>query len=134
MRRVLTGQIRDGEAWIAGHIQRGTLVLAPPAELRLVVDTGFTGTLALPSIALRRIRLQALGTEWYSLANGQEVDSAVYAGRVRVGRRIHEVEMVSFGSEALIGMELLQRLGDEVRLQFRTARIEVFSCARPRSR
>lgn len=127
MRRILSGRFLDHEAWVGGHVDRGRLVLSPPSDLRLIIDTGFSGSLALPTTVIREMDLELVGSEWCALADGSEVDLPIYAGTIQVGRALWTSEIIPLGTEGLIGMESLERHGDELRILFRRRRFELLA-------
>lgn len=77
------------------------------ADVDLVVDTGFTGTLVLPSAVVA-----ALGLSWRSggvavLANGLNHQTDYYDVELEWGSGWLTVLAMSLGPEALLGMQLL---------------------------
>ena len=127
MRRILSGRILDHEAWVGGHVHRGRLVLSPPSDLRLIIDTGFSGFLALPPAVIREMDLDLVGSEWHALADGSEMDPPIYAGTIQVGRAVQSGEIIPLGAEGLVGMAFLERLGDELQFLFRRRRVGLFA-------
>lgn len=98
--------------------RRGVFVVGEKGICRVVIDTGFTGSLSLPASVLRRLDSDPFGTETYRLADGQLVDLPVHVARVDIGGRTRDVEVIVGEGSALIGMELLESLGRALEFDF----------------
>lgn len=118
MRPALRGSIRRREAWFLARVRRGVLELGGSGRCQVVIDTGFTGSLSLPASLLRRLDTDPFGTETYRLADGRLVDLPVHIAKVEVGGRVWDVEAIVGDGSALIGMELLEKLGKRLELDF----------------
>ena len=78
-----------------------------PRSLEVVLDTGFTGYLTLPSESIRRLGLSSVGQRTFELANGELFDFQVYIGSVSWHGRPSDVLVLQSDSVPLLGMTLL---------------------------
>lgn len=122
MRPPLRGSIRRREAWFRARLRRGVFIIGGAGIYRVVIDTGFTGSLSLPASILRVLDSDPFGTETYRLADGQLVDLPVHIAKVEVGGRTRDVEIIVGEGSALIGMELLESLGRRLEFNFASRR------------
>ena len=72
-----------------------------------VLDTGFSGALALTGEAVRNLGLRYAGHTFWNLADGSEVGVHYYDGVVLWHGRRLEVEILETAGESLLGMALL---------------------------
>jgi clan AA aspartic protease len=95
-----------------------TLPLFDGEELTIefVVDTGFTGALALPPRAVELIGLSFLRDTTADLADGSTLELAVYSTTILWHESRLEVEVIATGARPLLGTALLA--GCELRAQF----------------
>lgn len=82
----------------------------------MTVDTGFSGTIALPEEVLG-----VMGVEWvdfgnFRLATGEEVELPVFWGKVVVKQR--EIETGFIPGDFLLGVEFLSLVGSLLTLDF----------------
>lgn len=99
--------IAEHSPLIRGQVRGGVLHLKARGPLPFVVDTGFTGALAVPEEIARSLDFDLVGFDTFTLATGREVELPVYLGIVRLGR--HRMKTWFILGEALIGMEFLER-------------------------
>ena len=78
-----------------------------PRSLEIVLDTGFTGYLTLPSESIRQLGLPSVGQRTFELANGELFDFQVYIGSVSWHGRPIDVLVLQSDSVPLLGMTLL---------------------------
>jgi predicted aspartyl protease len=109
----LAGRIVESEPRLSSRIVRKCLQLNERSRDYFVLDSGFTGSVAVPDEWADRLDLRYAGIQTFSLANGQIVEFPTYLGIVRIGRAEGLFEVVVTG-EALLGMEFLQRLNARV--------------------
>jgi clan AA aspartic protease len=83
-------------------------------EVETVLDTGFTGHLALPGVIVDQLALPSQGVVDVSLADGSRVQLVVHRARVLWMGTTRDVEVLASGGHALAGMSLLH--GHAVRL------------------
>jgi clan AA aspartic protease len=76
-------------------------------EVRAVIDTGFTGHIALPARTVRSLALPELGSEELVLADGTTEIATVHRATVEWHGRPRTVPALAVGAEPLIGMALL---------------------------
>ena len=84
----------------------------------LLIDTGFTGAIALPRRLLRRLRLEFVAIDSFTLATGEMVDLPAYTGMARIGRR--RVRTWFIPGDRLIGMDFLRSVYSRLVLDFET--------------
>ncbi len=71
------------------------------------MDTGFTGDLALPTSAIRRLNLPRLGERIFTLADGRTTRMNAYSGTLLWHERPWDVVVIQSEAAPLIGMGLL---------------------------
>ena len=77
---------------------------------RVVIDTGFNGTLSLPERLAKRYGWQWVGYESYQIATGDVVQEKVFLGKIRWFGRAQIIDAVaSHAEDILIGTKLLRR-------------------------
>lgn len=82
---ILAGRIHDNCPIVRARIAYGILILGRTGPEELVVDTGFTGAIALPRPLLKRLALRFVATDSFTLAPGEAVDLPAYMGMVQSG-------------------------------------------------
>ena len=87
------------------------LLLQGPAgqarEVDAVVDTGYSGHLALPPVLVAEMEFPFAGTGWAFLANAEEVNFAVHNVTVLWDGQPRYIEASALGDTPLVGMALL---------------------------
>ena len=114
MRIRITGKIVDAEPWLPSRI----------AGKRLILDSGFTGSIAISEEWANRLDLRYAGIQPFELANGQIVEFPTYLGSVRLGRVDALFESIVTG-ETLLGMEFFERLGARIVMDCRGSKVQV---------
>ncbi len=71
------------------------------------LDTGFTGSIALPLHMVDRLGLEYVRDRAVTLADGSQRDTAIYRGSVMIGGDWQDVEVHCSGHTALVGMRLM---------------------------
>ena len=89
---------------------------SPDITLEFVVDTGFTGMLALPSEAVASLKLPYIGEQSANLANDAEVRLSLHAATILWHGVEREVRLLVTGRRPLLGTALMN--GDELLVQF----------------
>ncbi len=117
MRENICGEIIDNVPFIPAMIEDEGLSIDNHGTQNVMVDTGFTGDIAIPLDLIRRMGLSFLLYEDFELANGEVITHPVFLGRVLVGGLLLDTLVVP--GEWMIGMTLLGRIGDELSLDFR---------------
>lgn len=79
-------------------------------KLKTLLDTGFSGALAIPVSVGCEIGLEAVGDAHVIVASGEAIPVPIFLGKVEIGDEIIEcIYIVLPGSnEVLIGMEILK--------------------------
>ena len=87
------------------------LILRGPAgqtrEIKAVVDTGYTGFLALPTALVSELRLAYKSGGGAFLADGSEVSFGIYDGEVLWEGQPRHIEIDATGDTPLVGMLML---------------------------
>ncbi|MFQ6042942.1 MAG: hypothetical protein ACE5PV_18985 [Candidatus Poribacteria bacterium] len=94
----------------------GTLVIQENGNLPLTVDTGFSGGIALPEEILGEMNIELIDFGIFRLATGDEVELAVFWGKVLI--RDFEIETWFIPGDSLLGMEFLSLAGSVLRFDF----------------
>ena len=92
------------EAWIAVSVMDAD---GEPQQYEVIVDTGFTGWLALPESDIRRLGLARAGSRDSITASGNAEVFDYYETWVLWHDQLHEVEIFQSIDQPLLGMELL---------------------------
>jgi clan AA aspartic protease len=111
---MITGAVKGREARIQLRISGPRRRVQ---EIEAVIDTGFTGWLALPSAMASRLGLRWQTTVRGTLADGSERLFDVYEAKVVWGRRTRRVAVNAADTTPLVGMALLN--GYELKIQVR---------------
>ena len=102
-------------------------------RIRAVVDTGFNGTLTLPSILIAELELPWDRRANAELADGSQVVFDVHKAVVVWNRRRRMIRVDSADSAPLIGMELLHGFELNMKVQ-RRGRVTIKPLRRRRGR
>lgn len=86
-------------------------------SVEVVLDTGFSGELTLPSSVIRQMDLISLGNRYAHLATGEEVKLPAWRGIILWDGRPSSVEIIEADGESLLGMGLL--VGSRVAIDVR---------------
>ena len=92
--------------------------------IEVVIDTGFSGELALPYYLIERLALayRGISQDPWTLATGAEVPMHTYAGTIYWHGQRREVNVLETESESLLGASLLS--GNRVLIDYhRSGRI-----------
>jgi len=111
---MITGMVKSDEGRIRIKVKgfRGR-----EREVEAVIDTGYTGSLTLPSALIAALGLRFRSVERALLADGSECLFDVYHGKVFWDRQVRRVLVEEADTEPLIGMRLLR--GHELKMQVR---------------
>jgi clan AA aspartic protease len=88
----------------------------PDLALEFVIDTGFTGFLALPPAAVAALGLPLLHSIVADLADGSTIRLAVHEATILWNGAQHQVRVLATGQRPLLGTALLD--GYELIAQF----------------
>lgn len=93
-------------------------------SLICVIDTGFSGTLMLPRSFIAQLPAQQIGTEFFTLAGGQEIESEIFVVAASWFGKQKFINVVASNAEdALIGTELLR--DSVLRIDYATSQVEI---------
>jgi clan AA aspartic protease len=85
-----------------------TLRFASGASLECVIDTGFSGALMLPEKLVPQLNARPVGTEWFTLVGGREIEAAIFVVELYWFGALRTINaVISETDDALIGTELL---------------------------
>ncbi len=76
-------------------------------SLEVVLDTGFTGDLTLPTGSIQRLGLRFVGERTFELANGELFAFEAFLAAVSWHGRLRDVLVLKSDSAPLLGMTLL---------------------------
>ena len=124
MRIRTAGRIVDGEPRLPSRIAGKRLILDGRGREHMILDSGFTGSIAISEEWANRLDLRYAGIQSFELANGQIVELPTYLGFVLLGRVEAPFEFIVTG-ETLLGMEFFERLGARIVMDCRGGRVEV---------
>ena len=78
-------------------------------KLSVIIDTGFSGELCLPTKMTQLLGFERIGREAYILADGQIVHADVYKAEILWFNRRRSVEVIALDNpQGLLGTQLLQ--------------------------
>lgn len=93
-------------------------------EVDAVIDTGFDGSLCLPTTFAEQVELQRWGTQLVELADGSRHEEWVYLGEAIFDGERRPVDIsLTQGTDALLGTALLQDYRLEIGFWSRTVRL-----------
>jgi predicted aspartyl protease len=124
MRIRLGGRIVNGEPRLPSRIAEKRLILDRRGREYMVLDSGFTGSIAISEEWANRLDLRYAGIQPFELANGQIVEFPTYLGLVRV-RRVEALFEFIVTGEALLGMEFFERLRARIVMDCRGGKVQV---------
>lgn len=78
-----------------------------PQSLEVILDTGFTGYLTLPTKSIQRLELPSVGQRTFELANGELFEFEAYFASVSWHGRLSDALVLKSDSAPLLGMTLL---------------------------
>ena len=84
MRIRINGRIVNGEPWLPSRIAAKRLTLDGKGPGHMILDSGFTGSVAISEEWANRLDLRYAGIQPFELANGQIVEFPTYLGAVRL--------------------------------------------------
>jgi predicted aspartyl protease len=119
----LRGRIVDAEPVIYGRTRNGRLHLGSRGDVALVVDTGFTGSIALPLAVARQLDRRFVAIDTYTLATGLDVELPMYTASIQIGT--HRLDTWFIVGDALVGMEFLEQVCSHVRVDFEARSVEL---------
>ncbi|MCX5636666.1 MAG: hypothetical protein NTX52_03095 [Planctomycetota bacterium] len=127
MNTVLRGQIRSNVPYFYYSITtKGTLVLKSKKGNEITtVDTGFSGTIALPEKVLKKMDLKFVAIGDVTLADGSRLIVPIYWGQIKVKNKDFQTWFIP--GDCLLGMELLAFAGDCLSLDLRQQRVRLES-------
>ena len=124
MRIRITGRIVDAEPRLPSRIAGKRLILDGKGREHMILDSGFTGSIAISEEWANRLDLRYAGIQPFELANGQIVEFPTYLGIVRLGRVEALYEFIVTG-ETLLGMEFFERLRARIVVDCRGGKVQV---------
>ena len=75
--------------------------------IEVILDTGFTGYLTLPTESIQELGLPSVGRRTFELANGELFEFEVYLAAVLWHGRVSDALVLKSDSAPLLGMTLL---------------------------
>lgn len=78
------------------------------ANIPFILDTGYSGTLALPEVYCEQLSLEWDHSQTATLANGTAIVVDVYLGRIRWASEERWVEILAVEGDPLIGLVALE--------------------------
>jgi clan AA aspartic protease len=112
---VITGTVRFDEARIRLKVKGRH---SREHEVEAIIDSGFTGALALPSTLIVALDLRWQSVDSATLADGSTCVFQVYVGKVLWDGKVRSVLVAEAETDPLVGMRLLR--GHELRMQVRS--------------
>lgn len=78
-------------------------------KFSVIIDTGFSGELCLPTNVIRTLGFERVGRETYTLANGEPVHADVHKAEILWFNLRRSVEVIALDNpQGLLGTQLLQ--------------------------
>jgi clan AA aspartic protease len=92
------------------YVNLCVLTIKGDISLDLLVDTGFSGGLSLPSSLKQKLDFPSISRATWELADGSEIELGVFLGKIRTRRGREEEIAVVFNEsrEGLVGIEFLR--------------------------
>jgi len=125
METVVRGSIEEFVPRLRASLGMGELILHEEGDIILVVDTGFSGAVALPGGILRKMDLQYIGMDEFILADGTATILPIFQGKLRIENWDYKTWFVPLGTDFLLGMEALSKIGRALLLDFEDKLVEL---------
>ena len=119
----IQGEIEALVPVIKARIVGGALVMDPEGDLPLTVDTGFSGSIALPGDLIDDLGAELVDFGVFRLATGKQVELPVHWGKVLVGDEVIETWFIP--GDSLLGMEFLTLIGSTLSLDLERGLLEI---------
>ena len=74
-----------------------------------LIDTGFSGSLAVPLHVIAKIGAEKIAVGAVTLADGSTQIIPIFSGKIKIGIDEFEIPILVTGDEVLLGMELLSK-------------------------
>ena len=100
----MIGRVFDHHIYLAIEF---VLANSTIAAREMVIDTGYVGTLTLPTHAIQSFTLPFLRSLTASLADGSTIVVDVYLATIRWHDAVRDIEVICLEDRPLIGMLLL---------------------------
>jgi predicted aspartyl protease len=120
----MMGRIVDAEPRLPSRIAGKRLILDGRGREQVILDTGFTGSVAISEEWANRLELRYAGIQPFELATGQIVEFPTYLGFVRLGRVETLFEFIVTG-ETLLGMEFFERLKARIVMDCKGGKVRI---------
>lgn len=120
----IIGRIVDAEPRLPSRIAGKRVILDGKGREHMILDSGFTGSIAISEEWANRLELRYAGIQPFELATGQIVEFPTYLGFVRLGRVESLFEFIVTG-ETLLGMEFFERLRARIVMDCRGGTVQV---------
>jgi predicted aspartyl protease len=118
------GKIKKREPIITAQIdEKGNLNLSSKGQHRFIVDTGFTGDIAVPITLLPKLNLSFASYSRFVLATKKVIRVPVFRGWVYIKGKRLKVEIVP--GDELLGMGLLEKIGSKLIVDFDHAEVKI---------
>jgi clan AA aspartic protease len=93
-------------------------------KFSVIIDTGFSGELCLPTNIIRTLGFERVGRETYTLADGQPVHADVHKAEILWFNLRRSVEVIALNNpQGLLGTQLLQKC--TLTVQFRKRKVSI---------
>ncbi len=112
------------KVYLRAKIKDGILVFTPRGDIYLQVDTGFEGSIILPSDLLNRLdTVQSGRSAKVKFVIGPAKEYFIFSGKIKINKlSVPEIEAEFIeipGAEPLIGMEFLTLISSHLVFDFR---------------
>ena len=94
----------DQQALVTVDIMDGEELFRP---IEVILDTGFTGYLTLPTDSIQELGLPSVGRRTFELANGELFEFEAYLATVEWHGRLSDALVLKSDSAPLLGMTFL---------------------------
>lgn len=119
---IFKGIIRNQEPIVFATIDsEGNLIFSGKGEYHFVVDTGFTGDIAVPHKLIPKLNLTFLSYDRFELATKKVIDLPVFQGWAKIDKRRVKVEIIP--GDEIVGMSFLEAFGSKLVVDFETKEV-----------
>lgn len=121
---ICQGVIRNLEPIVTATIDENRdLNFLSAGTYRFVIDTGFTGDIAVPSALIPKLNLKFSGYSEFLLATHKNIKLPVFKGVVKVKNKRVKVDIVP--GDELLGMGFLAAIGTKMIVDFKNATVKL---------
>ena len=120
---LMKGGIIDFVPFFKGSLTKNKLVISEDGDFFLTVDTGFSGSIALPLDTFKKLEVELAFYDTFKIATGEVIELPVFLGKAMI--KNVDVETWFIPGDYLLGMEFLAEAGSILYFDFITGEVNL---------